>query len=211
MANQPKNQLEQDAFTTEELNRIRDTIKEKYRAVSLSATGYFKYPVGREGAEALGYDNEILHMIPDDILSSFCGVGNPFVIKLIGDGCVVLDVGCGAGVDLYVASRLIGPEGRAYGVDLTEEMVRRAQMNMRRLGAGNVEVRPVDSEQLPFADATFDVVISNGVINLSPDKAGLFGEIHRVLKAGDGYSLPTSYLSREHRRLRLMSNPGRNE
>jgi arsenite methyltransferase len=183
-AGKSKNQLEPNAFSEQELALIRAAIKKKYRSVSRSAKGYFKYPVGRIGAEALGYDAGILDTLPDEFLDSFCGVGNPFAIEPIDEGSAVLDVGCGTGLDLYVASRLVGEAGRVCGVDLSEEMARRARRSLQELQVKNSEIHLVSSERLPFSDGMFDVVISNGVVNLSPDKPGLFGEIHRVLKPG---------------------------
>jgi ubiquinone/menaquinone biosynthesis C-methylase UbiE len=111
-------------------------------------------------------------------------VGNPFAISPLKEGSVILDIGCGAGFDLAVASRLVGETGRVFGVDLTPEMVERARANLADLEVKNGEVILVSSEQLPFAATAFDVVISNGVINLSPGKPGLFTEIYRVLKPG---------------------------
>lgn len=166
----------------EGLQVIREAVRNKYRDVSISAAGKFSYPTGKEGAEALGYDTAILRDFHPEQLTAFCGVGNPFSIQEIQQGSVILDIGCGAGFDLIVASRLTGPEGKVYGVDLTEEMIDRAGKNIAETGIGNIELTQIDSEALPFADNTFDVVISNGVINLSPRKLELFQEIHRVLK-----------------------------
>lgn len=163
---------------------IRAAIRKKYKSVAHAAHGFFSYPVGREGALALGYDRTLLDAIPDAVLGAFCGVGNPFAIAPVPAGRMVLDVGCGAGIDVYVASRLVGPNGHASGVDLTEEMVVQARSNLHALHAGNTEIHQVDCERLPFAEASFDIVISNGVINLSPDKIGLFAEIYRVLRPG---------------------------
>jgi len=126
----------------------------------------------------------VIERIPDDLIKSFCGVGNPFLLADLAPGSVLLDVGCGTGFDLVVASGAVGPEGRVYGTDLTVEMVGRAQAAMSRLGIKNAEIVPVDSDELPFRDRMFDVVISNGVINLSPCKRQLFKEIFRVLKPG---------------------------
>jgi len=111
-------------------------------------------------------------------------VGNPFSLFPIPPGSIILDVGCGAGFDLYIAAQLTGPEGTVHGVDLTKAMVARAQENLQKARITNAEVREVGSESLPFENAFFDVVISNGVINLSPDKVALFREINRVLKPG---------------------------
>lgn len=130
----------------------------------------------------MGYDSSILNEIQPELLNSFCGVGNPFSIAEIQPGSIVLDLGSGAGFDLIVASRLTGPGGQVYGVDLTEEMVSRAKENLKKIGVSNVEIRHIDSEEFPFSDNMFDVVISNGVINLSPCKQDIFREIRRVLK-----------------------------
>jgi SAM-dependent methyltransferase len=142
----------------------------------------FAYPTGREGAELLGYDREIIGSAQAGFLESFCGVGNPFSLGAIAPGSSVLDFGCGAGFDLFVVNRLVGGSGRAVGVDLTQDMADRARANLVAAGASNSEVLRIDSEKLPFADHTFDVVISNGVINLSPDKLATFRELFRVLK-----------------------------
>ena len=179
-----KNQLESSVFSANDKERIRVAIKKKYAAVSSSAEGYFQYPVGKAGAVLLGYDDTILEDIPAEMLRSFCGVGNPFAIERIEEGNTVLDIGCGAGFDLLVASQLVGPHGKVVGVDLTKEMVDRAHANLEAMQIKNQEIHHISSEQLPFADNSFDVVISNGVINLSPDKPRLFAEIHRVLKKG---------------------------
>ena len=152
--------------------------------MSHSAEGRFEYPTGKDGAIALGYDPSILEDIQPELLNSFCGVGNLFSADEIKPGSAVLDVGSGAGFNLIVASRLTGPQGRVCGIDLTEEMIARAKENLERLGTANVEIKHVDSEEIPFADQSFDVVISNSVINLSPFKQDLFGEIYRVLKPG---------------------------
>jgi ubiquinone/menaquinone biosynthesis C-methylase UbiE len=125
-----------------------------------------------------------LESAPAQFLESFCGVGNPFSLGKIDPGIVLLDFGCGAGFDLFVASRLVGENGRVCGIDLTEEMVQRARENLTRAGVTNFEIRKVDSETMPYNDHSFDVAISNGVINLSPNKETTFSEIYRVLKPG---------------------------
>jgi SAM-dependent methyltransferase len=179
-----KNQLDSKAFSADDKERIQVAIKKKYQAVSSSAEGYFKYPVGKPGAILLGYDKAILEDIPVEMLRSFCGVGNPFSIDRIEEGTTVLDVGCGAGFDLLVALQLVGPSGKVVGVDLTKEMIDKARANLESMQIKNYELHRISAEQLPFADNSFDVVISNGVINLSPDKPRIFAEIHRVLKKG---------------------------
>lgn len=186
-----------ESFSVDDIGRIRAAIKKKYSAVSTSAEGFFKYPVGKAGADLLGYDKELLAELPDKLLNSFCGVGNPFIIDRIEKNSTVLDIGCGAGFDLYVASRLVGDKGKVFGVDLTKEMVERARENLATMQVKNAEIDLVSSEVLPFADDTFDVVISSGVINLSPDKPRLFEEIHRVLKSGGRLQFADIILDKE--------------
>ena len=150
----------------------------------MSVRGKFSYPTGREGAEALGYDPDIINGAPKRILESFCGVGNPFSLGKISPGDTVLDFGCGAGFDLFVASGSSGKGSRLCGVDLTEHMAERARENLAAGGLTNFEIIKTDSETIPYGDNTFDVVISNGVINLVPDKPACFAELFRVLKPG---------------------------
>lgn len=159
-------------------------IRKKYSEVSISAEGKFQYLTGKEGALALGYEPSILKDIQPKLLNAFCGVGNPFLIGEIRQGSIILDVGCGAGFDLIVASHLTGPNGQVYGIDLTKEMIYRARNNLEKIGASNIEIKHVDTEKIPFKNQMFDLVISNGVINLSPRKQELFKEIFRVLKPG---------------------------
>jgi len=162
--------------------KIRQAIQEKYAEVAGSAAGKFQYPTGKAGAELLGYDPRDIRDAPEQLLESFCGVGNPFSLGDIGPGETVLDIGCGAGFDLLVASRKVGPNGRVYGVDMTQEMVGKAAKGLAQAGATNFDVRFANVEELPFEESTFEVVISNGVLNLSPSKSVAFREIYRVLK-----------------------------
>ena len=163
---------------------IKSAIRQKYAEVAVSAAGKFQYPTGREGAELLGYDRALIQSAPPQLLDSFCGVGNPFALGEIRRGSAVLDVGCGAGFDMYVASGFVGDQGRVCGIDLTVEMASLARKNLEKAGASNVEIKTVDTEHIPYPDHSFDVVISNGVINLSPSKRTTFKEIYRVLKPG---------------------------
>jgi arsenite methyltransferase len=179
-----KDQRNPGVFTQEEKEQISRAVRRKYALVASSAEGKFKYQTGKKGASVLGYEPEILADMSDELLESFCGVGNPFSIRKISVGEDVLDIGCGAGFDLIVARRKVGADGRVCGVDLTEEMISRARRNFELLGIGDIETDHISSEVLPFADNSFDVVISNGAINLSPAKAELFAEIYRVLRPG---------------------------
>jgi SAM-dependent methyltransferase len=167
-----------------DLGEIIKAIRSKYADVSVSAAEKFSYPTGREGAAALGYYPVIIGRAPARFFESSCGVGNPFSLGDIRPGESVLDIGCGGGLDLFVAAALAGASGRVSGIDLTEDMVRRAQENLSLAGMKNVEVTKVDSDIIPHADYTFDIVISNGVINLSPRKETVFREIYRVLRPG---------------------------
>jgi arsenite methyltransferase len=176
---------------------IRRAVRAKYSEVAQSASGKFSYPTGREGARALGYDPTLIDAATAGLLEAFCGVGNPFSLFPIRPGSIILDVGCGAGFDLSVAARLTGPEGVVHGVDLTEAMATRARENLKKAGIANVHVQLVQSESLPFNDNTFDVVVSNGVINLSPDKETLFREINRVLKPGGWFGFADIVLQKE--------------
>jgi len=152
--------------------------------VAVNAAGKFAYPTGRAGAGALGYDPLFISEAPAVLLNSFCGVGNPFSLGEIRPGDSVLDIGSGAGFDLYVAARLVGESGRVCGIDLTREMVDLARQGLEASGQKNITVTHISSEVIPCGDNTFDTVISNGVINLSPCKQELFLEIFRVLKNG---------------------------
>ncbi|MEQ9318315.1 MAG: methyltransferase domain-containing protein [Polyangiaceae bacterium] len=132
----------------------------------------------------LGYDLAELECLPEGSTASFAGVGNPLSLDDIEPGATVLDVGCGAGTDLLLAARRVGPSGTAIGVDMTAEMLSRTRSSSASLGLHHVELRHGDAESLPVGDGSVDVVISNGVLNLTTDKPKAFGEIRRVLKPG---------------------------
>lgn len=163
--------------------KIRQAIQNKYAAVSLSASGKFAYPTGKAGAEALGYAKKDIQEAPEQMLESFCGVGNPFSLGEISQGEIVLDIGCGAGFDLFVARSKVGANGKVYGIDMTPAMAEKAKRNLDQAQVANFDVRVANIEELPFAEGLFDVVISNGVLNLSPRKSAAFREIFRVLKS----------------------------
>jgi len=126
----------------------------------------------------------VIARAPDRLLHSFCGVGNPFALGGIAPGHRVLDFGCGAGFDMFVAADIVGPGVLVYGIDLSEHMIHRATDNLRQTGLKNFEIHHIDREDIPFANDFFDVIISNGVINLSPCKQQCFAELYRVLKPG---------------------------
>lgn len=150
------------------LNEIQEAVRKKYAEVSCTAAGKFKYPTGKEGALNLGYDLSVITAMPDDLLKSFCGVGNPFTLGTLHSGEAILDIGCGAGFDLINAGLLVGPAGKVYGIDLTQEMLDKARITTRLAGLTNSEVILAGSDHIPYNDSTFDVVISNGVNCDSP-------------------------------------------
>ncbi len=152
--------------------------------MAISPAGKFAYPVGKEGAERLGYDGDLIGRAPSRILETFCGVGNPFSLGIIPRGSRVLDFGSGAGFDVYIAASLVGETGWVCGIDPTEEMVVRARENLSLAKVANAEIQQMNADAIPYRDNFFDVVISNGVINLTQSKAATFQEIVRVLKPG---------------------------
>ncbi len=166
----------------EDRKRIEESIRQKYIKVAISPEGLFKYKTGREGLDFLNYDKEIIQSFPDGAVASFCGVGNPFTLWPIRKGEDVLDIGCGTGVDTLIAAIKVEPEGRAIGIDMTHEIIDKAKKNLRETFVKNVAFQQASAENLPFSDENFDVVISNGVFNLIPDKAKALSEMFRVLK-----------------------------
>jgi SAM-dependent methyltransferase len=170
-------------LTTEDKKRIEESIRQKYTKVSVSPGGLFQYPTGRAALEALNYDSEVIQALPDSAMASYCGVGNPFTLEPIHEGEAVLDIGCGTGVDTLIAAILVGPKGRAVGIDMIPEMLDQAKNNLRETRLKNVTFQPASAENLPFPDESFDVVISNGVFNLIPDKVKALAEAFRVLRS----------------------------
>jgi SAM-dependent methyltransferase len=168
----------------QEMATIRQGITEKYRKVAVSAAGLFRYPTGEESARGLGYPPELIPGIPLAIRERFVGVGNPFALGSIRPGEAVLDLGCGAGFDAFVAAQLVGPAGRVVGIDLSPEMLAMAEAGLREAKSPQIEFQVAQVEVLPFPDASFDVALSNGVLNLIPDKAAALREIFRVLRPG---------------------------
>ena len=175
---------------------LRRAVREKYRNTTTPPIGRFPYPVGRPSAIGLGYEPEWLDRIPDGVVDRFVGVGNPFTVARPGAGQRVLDVGCGCGLDVCVASLLVGPAGHAVGIDLTPEMASYAAGALPDRAPPNIEFMTADVESLPFKGDTFDLVISNGALNLTPDKDRAFREIARVLRRG-GRLATTDLLVRE--------------
>ncbi|HJQ73384.1 MAG TPA: methyltransferase domain-containing protein [Gaiellaceae bacterium] len=177
MTTQPSSATELDVAL------LKSEIKKKYASVSTEPEQHFVFPTGSSWAEDLGYPAELAN-VPETAVQSFAGVANPFSLGRIEAGARVLDVGSGAGTDSLVAAQMVGPEGSVTGIDMTPEMLAKARAAAREMGATNVEFVEAEAERLPFADDSFDVVISNGVIDLVPDKDAVFSELFRVLAPG---------------------------
>ena len=165
-----------------DVETLKCEIKKTYAEVSHEPDKDFIFPTGRAWAADLGYPPDLLARVPDASVESFAGVANPFSLGPLAPGERVLDVGCGAGTDSLVAAQMVGAQGRVTGIDMTPDMLEKARASARELDVENVEFVGGEAEELPFADAAFDVVISNGVIDLVPDKEAVFSEIHRVLR-----------------------------
>jgi SAM-dependent methyltransferase len=163
---------------------LRAEVRVKYRDVALEPGGDHHFHTGRRLAAQLGYSAQMVDDLPETAVESFAGVANPFVLRKLEPGERVVDVGSGAGFDTFVAARQVGPEGAVVGVDMTDEMLAKARANAAAVRLTNVEFRDGLAEDLPVDDGWADVVISNGVINLCPDKRAVFGEIRRVLRPG---------------------------
>ena len=161
---------------------LKCEIKKTYARVSQEPDEDFVFPTGRAWILDLGYPPELVARLPEAAAESFAGVANPFALGRLEPGEVVLDVGSGAGTDSLVAAQMVGPEGRVTGIDMTPEMLAKAKAAAGEMKATNVEFVAGEAERLPFEDESFDVVISNGVIDLIPDKDAVFSEIHRVLR-----------------------------
>jgi len=177
---------------------LRSEVSRIYSRVAADPEGEFHFHRGPAYAvDFLGYDPAELAALPDECTASFAGIANPHTIAPIRPGETVLDIGCGAGTDLLLAARHVGPGGRAIGIDMTEAMRDRASGSAAVAGMTNVEVYLADATAIPIQDANVDVVISNGVLNLVPEKEKGFQEIHRVLRPGGRLQLADIALDEE--------------
>lgn len=165
-------------------DRLRAEVRAKYREVAADPGATYHFHTGRTLAARLGYDVATVDALDPRLVESFAGVGNPFSLRPLAEGEVVVDVGAGGGFDSFLAATDVGASGRVIGVDMTPEMLARSRQLALELGISNVEFLEGYAEALPVADGTADVVISNGVINLCPDKRQVFDEIKRVLRPG---------------------------
>ncbi|HET6474484.1 MAG TPA: methyltransferase domain-containing protein [Thermoleophilia bacterium] len=166
-----------------DLALLKREIRKTYSAVSTEPGRDFMFPTGRAWAEDLGYPEELAR-VPEGSVESFAGVANPFSLGRLQPGERVLDLGSGAGTDSLVAAQMVAPDGRVTGIDITPAMLGKARRAAAEIGADNVDFVEGEIEKLPFPDGSFDVVISNGVIDLIPDKDAVFAETFRVLSPG---------------------------
>ncbi len=178
-------------------DRLREQIQEKYTDVARRPDLGFHFHTGRPLAAMLGYDLAEVDSLPPSAVESFAGTGNPFSMGILRPGETVLDVGCGAGFDTLQAARQVGPSGRVIAIDMTEAMLEKARAGASAVGLGNVDARLGYAEELPVDSESVDVVISNGVINLCPDKVAVMKEVRRVLRPGGRFQIADIVVHKE--------------
>ena len=182
-------------LSVQDREQIDAGIRDKYTKVSTMPEGHFKYPTGRDGLNGLNYDHGFVAELPDAVADFFCGVGNPFSLGKISSGAHVLDIGCGSGVDALLAAKLVGTTGEVLGIDLTKEMIQKANANKKRMNTGNINFQVARVLALTGMAERFDVVISNGVFNLIPEKDEALGATYRLLKPGGRLFIADQFLS----------------
>jgi len=176
---------------------LRGQIQEKYTDVAEDPEQGFHFHTGRPLARMHAYSEANVDWLPAGTVDSFAGTGNPFAMGRLNPGETVLDIGCGAGFDTLLAARDVGPTGHVIAVDMTEAMVAKTREGAAQLGLSNVETRLGYAEELPAEDESVDVVISNGVINLCPDKVAAMQEVWRVLKPGGRFQIADIVVHKE--------------
>ncbi len=165
-------------------DEIKQAVSQRYSQVATSPQDKFNFPVGRKFAESVGYAAELLDSLPAGMYESFTGAGNPQRYVNLAGGETLLDLGFGAGLDLYLYARKIGASGKVYGLDISQEMLNKTRRNLTQMGINNFELFCAPADRIPLSDASVDIVTSNGIYNLSPDKEAVLREVFRVLKPG---------------------------
>jgi SAM-dependent methyltransferase len=173
-----------DILDLVDVQELRNEVQKKYREVAEKPGGAYHFHTGRPHAVRLGYPEAILDQLPEEACEAFAGMANPFHWETPGAGERVIDLGSGGGMDTFFAALCVGNEGRVIGVDMTPEMLERSRRLARKFGFDNVEFREGLIEKTPVEDGWADLVISNGVINLCPDKLGVCREVARILRPG---------------------------
>lgn len=181
---EPDTQPEPASVPDVDLETLRCAIQEEYEAVAATPNKGFHFHTGRPLAKILEYEESWMDGIPEPAIESFAGTGNPFSLGPIEPGERVVDIGCGAGIDSLIAAKMVGDSGHAIGVDMTPPMLSKARESAERMGLENVRFREGFGEELPVEDGWADVIISNGVLNLMPDKPAALREMARVLRPG---------------------------
>lgn len=184
------------ATRTLDRSSILDAVQEMYEEVATCPTRGFHFPTGRPACEYVGYPKEELDALPDSAVESFAGVGYPFQADRIREGATVVDVGSGSGVDVLIAAKRAGSTGRVIGVDMTRSMIEKATATLQTAGVEHAWLVEGNAEDIPLDDNVADVVTSNGVINLVPDKGRAFSEIYRVLKTGGSIQIADIVLTK---------------
>lgn len=180
-----------------DVETLRCEIQNEYREVARHPDKGFHFHTGRTLAGILEYDDSLLEGIPESAIESFAGTGNPFSLGEIPVGACVVDIGSGAGIDSLIAAKLVGTDGQVIGVDMTPEMLDKARASAAAGSFDNAEFRHGLAEDLPVEDGWADVVISNGVMNLCPDKLAAYKELHRILKPGGRLQIGDILVARE--------------
>ena len=163
---------------------LREEVRKEYANVALDPHKGYHFHTGRNALDIIGYDESLFEGLPDSNIASFAGTGNPFMLGPINTGDIVVDIGSGSGLDALIASKLVGPSGRVIGIDMTPEMLSKARAGAKKIGLANVEFRKGLVEDLPLPNDFGDVVISNGVLNLTFNKVNTLREWERILKPG---------------------------
>ncbi len=180
-----------------DLEFLRGEIQKEYREVAANPDKGFHFHTGKKLAEIVGYRAEWLACVPEEVLASFAGTGNPFAMGELKPGERAVDLGCGAGIDSFIAAHQVGAGGAVIAVDMTEEMLEKGRAAKARAEIPQLEFKHGFLEDIPAEDGWADVVISNGVINLCPDKPATFREILRVLKPGGRIQLGDIMVTRQ--------------
>ena len=176
---------------------LRKAIQDEYKEVAEDPGKGFHFHTGRHLTKIVGYKDEWLQGVSESAIESFAGTGNPFAMGELASGERVVDIGSGGGIDSLIAAHMVGPDGQVVGIDMTPAMLEKARAAAAESGIDNVEFREAYMEEIPVPDGWADVVISNGVLNLTPDKQKVLGEMFRVLRPGGRLQIGDILVSRE--------------